>query len=81
MEYKGYVGSVEFSEEDGLLYGKVQGIRSLLSYEGKSVAELKKTFMRWSKSISMIVRKKESAQRFLTAERLRSRLHQSYTKK
>ena len=23
MEYKGYVGSVEFSEEDGLFYGKV----------------------------------------------------------
>lgn len=44
MEYKGYVGSVEFSEEDGLLYGKVQGIRSLLSYEGKSVAELKEDF-------------------------------------
>ena len=31
MEYKGYVGSVEFSEEDGLFYGKVQGIRSLIS--------------------------------------------------
>lgn len=44
MEYKGYVGSVEFSEEDGLLYGKVQGIRALLSYEGNSVAELKEDF-------------------------------------
>lgn len=44
MEYKGYVGSVEFSEEDGLLYGKVQGIRALLSYEGKSVEELKEDF-------------------------------------
>lgn len=40
MEYKGYVGSVEFSEKDGLLYGKVQGIRSLISYEGNTVAEL-----------------------------------------
>ena len=34
MEYKGYVGSVEFSEKDGLFFGKVQGIRSLISYEG-----------------------------------------------
>ena len=33
MEYKGYTGSVEFSEEDALFYGKVLGIRSLLSYE------------------------------------------------
>ena len=24
MEYKGYVGSVEFSEEDVLLYGKTE---------------------------------------------------------
>ncbi len=40
MEYKGYVGSVEFSEADGVLFGKVQGIRSLISYEGTSVAEL-----------------------------------------
>ena len=40
MEYKGYVGSVEFSEEDGLFYGKVMGIRALLSYEGTTAAEL-----------------------------------------
>lgn len=29
MEYKGYLGSVEFSEEDALFYGKVLGIRSV----------------------------------------------------
>ncbi len=40
MEYKGYVGSVEFSEADELFYGKVQGIRSLISYEGKNGKEL-----------------------------------------
>ena len=36
LEYKGYVGSLEFSEEDSLLFGKVLGIRSLISYEGES---------------------------------------------
>ena len=40
MEYKGYVGSVEFSEEDGLFFGKVMGLRALLSYEGSTAAEL-----------------------------------------
>ncbi len=25
MEYKGYVGSVEFSESDGIFYGKGHG--------------------------------------------------------
>ena len=40
IQYKGYVGSVEFSEEDGIFYGKVMGIRSLISYEGESTREL-----------------------------------------
>ena len=40
MEYKGYVGSVEFSEEDALFHGKVLGIRALISYEGTNAAEL-----------------------------------------
>lgn len=44
MEYKGYVGSVEFSEEDALFFGKVQGIRSLISYEGEDAAGLIKDF-------------------------------------
>ena len=44
MEYKGYVGSVEFSEEDGLFYGKVMGIRALISYEGATAAELVSDF-------------------------------------
>lgn len=40
MEYKGYVGSVEFSEPDRLFFGKVQGIRSLISYEGENASDL-----------------------------------------
>ena len=40
MEYKGYVGSVEFSEEDGIFFGKVMGLRALLSYEGSTASEL-----------------------------------------
>ena len=44
MEYKGYIGSVEFSEADGVFYGKVQGIRSLISYEGTTASELVSDF-------------------------------------
>lgn len=44
MEYKGYFGSVEFSEADGVFFGKVQGIRSLISYEGASEKELVEAF-------------------------------------
>ena len=44
IQYKGYVGSVEFSEEDGIFYGKVMGIRSLISYEGENAHDLIEDF-------------------------------------
>ena len=44
MEYKGYVGSVEFSEEDGLFFGSIQGIRSLISYDGTDAKSLVQCF-------------------------------------
>ncbi len=44
LEYKGYSGTVEYSAEDNILFGKVIGIRSLISYEGQSVEELKADF-------------------------------------
>lgn len=40
IQYKGYVGSVDFSEDDSIFYGKVLGIRSLISYEGENAKEL-----------------------------------------
>jgi Uncharacterized protein encoded in hypervariable junctions of pilus gene clusters len=44
LAYKNYNGTVEYSKEDGCLFGKVTGIKSLLSYEGDSVRELEKDF-------------------------------------
>ena len=39
------MGSVEFDEKEECLYGHVQGMRdTLLTYKGKSVAELEKKF-------------------------------------
>lgn len=37
QEYRGYVGSVEYSEEDCVFFGKLIGIRDLVSYEGKTL--------------------------------------------
>lgn len=42
--YKNYNGTVEYSKEDRCLFGKVIGIKSLLSYEGESVQELEQDF-------------------------------------
>ena len=44
LSYKNYNGTVEYSQEDECLYGKVIGIKSLISYEGSSVQELKHSF-------------------------------------
>lgn len=44
LEYKDYYGTVEFSQEDGLLFGKVIGISGLISYEGDSVQSLEQNF-------------------------------------
>ena len=44
IEYKGYIGSVEFSQTDCLLFGKVMGIRALISYEGQTAQELIEDF-------------------------------------
>jgi predicted HicB family RNase H-like nuclease len=45
IKYKGYTGTVEYTTEDDVLFGKVLGIRGLLSYEGNSIEEIKKDFM------------------------------------
>ena len=44
LEYKGYTGSIEYSREDNLLYGKVLGIRGLISYEGETGKSLEEDF-------------------------------------
>ncbi len=44
LEYKGYVGTVEFSAEDKVFFGKIQGINDLIIFEGESVSELENSF-------------------------------------
>lgn len=45
LKYKGYTGSVEFSDEDNCLFGKVQGLHgTLISYEGTTIDEIRSDF-------------------------------------
>lgn len=44
LNHNGYTGSVEFSEEDGLLRGKLLGVRDAITYEGKDVKSLTRNF-------------------------------------
>ena len=45
LKYKGYTGSVEYSEDDKCLFGKVQGMaKDNITYEGATVEELTADF-------------------------------------
>ena len=44
LEHKGYTGTVEFNAEDEVFFGKLNGIRDVVSFEADSVFKLKKAF-------------------------------------
>jgi predicted HicB family RNase H-like nuclease len=44
MHYKNYYGSVHYSDDDRVFYGKVEFIRALISYEGTDVRSLRTAF-------------------------------------
>ena len=44
LKYKGYIGSVSYSEPDKVFFGQIEGINDLVTYEGESVQELTASF-------------------------------------
>jgi predicted HicB family RNase H-like nuclease len=44
MTYNGYQAAIEFDDEAELFHGEVVGLRDVITFQGKSVAELKKAF-------------------------------------
>jgi predicted HicB family RNase H-like nuclease len=44
LQHKGFLGSVQYSDRDSIFYGKIEGIDDLVTFEGKSVDEIKKAF-------------------------------------
>ena len=44
MTYKGYIGSVNYSDKDQVFFGKIEGINGLVNFEGESVKELTAAF-------------------------------------
>lgn len=44
MEYKGYIGKVEFDEDAQVFSGMVINTRDVITFQGESVGELKKAF-------------------------------------
>ncbi len=44
MEYKGYMGHVEFDDEAGIFHGEVINTRDVITFQGKTVDEIKQAF-------------------------------------
>ena len=45
MKYKGYWAEIRYSDEDECFWGKIEGLKKTsITFEGKSVKELKKDF-------------------------------------
>ncbi len=45
LEHQGFYGTVEYSSEDEVFYGKMIGINDLVTFEGDCVASLKNNFV------------------------------------
>lgn len=44
MDYKGYVGKVEFDNEAGVFHGEIVNTRDVITFQGDSVRDLRKAF-------------------------------------
>ena len=44
MEYKGYIGKVEFDDEANLFHGEIINLRDMITFQGESVEGLRKAF-------------------------------------
>lgn len=44
LEYKGYLTRIEYSVEDRVLYGKIEGIKDLVNFESDSIDKIEYEF-------------------------------------
>jgi predicted HicB family RNase H-like nuclease len=44
LKYKGFLGSVNYSAEDHIFFGRIEGINDLVTFEGTTVDELENAF-------------------------------------
>ena len=44
MKYKGYIGHVDYDDEEEIFYGEVVNVRDVITFQGETVEELKQAF-------------------------------------
>jgi predicted HicB family RNase H-like nuclease len=58
LHYRDFIALVRFSEADGCFYGRIEGIDDLVSFEGRSVGELREAFAEDAEDYLEICRKR-----------------------
>lgn len=85
MTYKNFLGSISFSAEDEVFYGKVEEITGLVTFEGTSVEELRISFQEAVDDyIELCNQTGEDPQKTYTGVfnvRVRSELHRAISRK
>ncbi len=79
LEYKGYLAKIEYSVEDRVLFGKIEGIRDLVNFESESAAEIEKEFQNavddYLEFCSMVGKKPDKAYKGTFNVRITPELH------
>ena len=44
LEHKGYIGSIDYNDEDEVFHGRLELIRDLVTYEGTDAKTLRQAF-------------------------------------
>lgn len=44
LKYKGFIGSVQFAAQERVFFGKVEGVKNMITFEGATVDELEEGF-------------------------------------
>jgi predicted HicB family RNase H-like nuclease len=44
MKYREYIAKIEFDDSAGLFHGEVLNLRDVITFDGKTVGELRKAF-------------------------------------
>jgi predicted HicB family RNase H-like nuclease len=61
MTYEGYVGSVTFDDDAGILFGTVTNIEDVITFHGTSVEEIRQAFHDSVDFYALIGAKREDA--------------------
>jgi predicted HicB family RNase H-like nuclease len=69
MQYKGYTGRVEFDDEADIFHGEVIGLRDVITFQGKTVDEVKRAFRESVDDyLSFCVKRGEEAEKAFTGK-------------